>query len=71
MLSESMIKNNCVFVPTFLSMGLETYMVEENSKHNTESSLIRVCFHPDSFNTSERKAFRVLKRSEIENKSAW
>ena len=64
-------KNNYVFVLTFLSIGLETYMVEENNKHHTETSLIRVCFHPGSFNTSERKAFRVLKRSEIENKLAW
>lgn len=63
-------KHNCVFVPTCLPMGLEMYMVKENNKHRIETSLIRLCFHTLSFNTSERKAFGVLKRSEIGNESA-
>jgi len=63
-------KQNCVFVPTSLPQGLEMYMIKENNKHHTKSPWIRLCLHTGSFNTSERKAFCVLKRSKIENKSA-
>lgn len=61
-------EQNRTYVPTFLSLGLEMYVVKEINKHHNDTLLIHRCLHTTNFNTPERKAFGVLKRSEFENK---